>query len=137
MTMSDERGTWFNLLRIELSMIEDDSLVNPGADPQPHETVIGVASSLDKKLFTYAEKTDEKSTRLLVDARFCQDEQQREAFFNRAYELSIKAGIAKDLLWANIKDEFNAWDAGKYVGLRRDYTVVTGPRSAAGGGGTQ
>ena len=128
MTTSDERGTWFNLLKIELGMIDDDQLLNPGADQQPHETLLGVASALDKRLFTYSEKTDEKSTRTLVDARYCQDPEERTKLFNRAYELSIKANIAKDLLWANIKDEFGMWDADKYVGLRRDFAVVSGPR---------
>lgn len=132
MNSGDDRGTWFNMLKIELGMIGEENLVNPGAPPQEHETVLGIATSLDQRLFTYAEKTDERSTRTLVDARYCQDEDERTRLFNKAYELSIKAGIAKDLLWCNLKDEFGMWDANKYVGLRKDFVVVAGPR--AGGG---
>lgn len=132
MNSSDDRGTWFNMLKIELSMIDDGDLVDPGAEPAPHEAMVGVATELDKRLFTYAEKTEEKSTRTLVDARFCRDEEEQRRLFNRAYELSIKADIAKNLLWCNLKDEFNLWDSALYVGLRRDFVVVKGERSGGG-----
>jgi len=120
------RATWFDFLRSELGMIAYDELIDPEIEQQDTDKPVGRAPMEDRRLYTYSEKLEEKSARTLVDARFCRNAEEREGLMEKAYEYNIKAGIAREIMWSNLKDEFHLWDPSVYVGLRKDFVVVSG-----------
>jgi hypothetical protein len=125
---SKVRATWHSMLKEELSLIDEHDLINPDAEvDDQHETVVGVAPIEDQKMYTYAERLEEKATRILVDARFTRDgSTERERLTRKSFEMTIKSQIVRDILWANLKDEFDLWAPHLYVGLRKDFVVVSG-----------
>lgn len=125
------RTTWHSMLKEELGMIDQTDLINPDAEvDNTLETVLGVAPVEDQSLFTYAEKLEEKATRILVDARYTREGlAEKERLVRKSFEMTLKSGIVRDILWANLKDEFDCWAPHLYIGLRKDFLVVSGKRT--------
>lgn len=122
--------TWLSMLKDSLSLIGESDLINPdGEVDEQSETILGVAPLEDQKLFTYAEKLEEQATRMIVDARFCREgTDEKEKMARKSYELTLKSGLCRDMLWTNLKDEFDCWAPHLYIGLRKDFVVVSGRR---------
>lgn len=128
------RTTWFSLLREELTLIDDKDCVDPhGEVDEQVEVVHGIASLEERRLFTYALRLEEMSARLMVDARFCRGgQEERQRLLARAYEADVKAKVVREVLWADVMDEFGCWAPDRYVGLRSGFTVVSGRRTKEG-----
>ena len=124
------RATWLTMLNDELRLIDETEILPIDGDVDfDKETLHGVASLEDRKLYTYAENLEERSARMLVDARYTRDgADAKERLIRKSYEMSLKSGIVRDLLWSNLKDEFDLWAPQLYVGLRKGWIVVSGRR---------
>ena len=135
--MSDDRDdrksqtTWLAMLNDSLSMISEDELLQPdGEIDEATETVLGVAPLIEQRRFTYAEKLEEQATRMIVDARFTREgSDEKEKMVRKSFELTMKSSLLRDMLWTNLKDQFDCWAPHLYIGLRKDYVVVTGRRT--------
>jgi hypothetical protein len=124
------RATWHSMLKDELQMIDSSEVYNPDGEVDENaETVLGTAPVEDQKLFTYAEKLEERATRMLVDARYTREgSEEKERLVRKSFEMTMKSGIVRDILWANLKDEFDCWAPHLYIGIRKDWVVVSGKR---------
>jgi hypothetical protein len=72
---------------------------------------------------------EEQATRMLVDARYTREgSEEKERMVSKSFELTVKSGLLRDMLWTNIKDQFDCWAPHLYVGIRKGYVVVTGRR---------
>ena len=125
------RITWLAMLKDSLSMISEDELLNPeGEVDESSETILGVAPLEERRRFTYAERLEEEATRMLVDARFTrEDSKEKQRLVKKSFELTMKSGLLRDMMWTNIKDQFDCWAPELYVGIRKGFVVVSGRRT--------
>jgi len=124
------RTTWLAMLKDSLSMIDESELYNPDNDvDESVDTVLGTAPLEERRMLTYAERLEEQATRMLVDARYSREgSEEKEKMVRKAFELTAKSSLLRDMMWANLKDQFDCWAPHLYIGLRKDFVVVTGKR---------
>lgn len=128
-----EAGSWFSMLKMELSLIDEDDLIEPGLqeddddeDDNDNETELGVASLETKQLWTYFCRLEEKATRALVEARYDRSSvDSREETQKRAAEMKAKAEMARSILFLNLRDQYKIWNPYLGVGLRRGWKIVS------------
>lgn len=129
--IKDEESSWLSMLRMELSLIDESSLIEPGLEEdddeeKDNETDLGVATMEVRRLWTYFCRLEEKSTRAIVDAKYDHTSvASREEKLKTAAELRAKAEMARSILFLNIRDQYGIWNPHLGVGLRRGWRIVS------------
>lgn len=128
---SKKRGAdstaWLTMLREELMLIGSDDLIMPdGEVDEEHETDVGEASHEVKKLWTYYCATEERATRMMIDAQYeRKNPERKEALRKEALQLKVKAETAKQIMWVCLREQFDLWNPNLGVGIRGDWRVVS------------
>jgi hypothetical protein len=128
MKKTDE-GSWLSMLKMELSLIDNSDLKEPklelGEDDNKDETIVGTASLEARKLWTYSLAMEEKATRSLVDAKYEESVDKREALMKIAAETRAKSDMAHSILFLSLRDQFGIWNPTLGVGIRSGWKVVS------------
>ena len=117
-------ASWLGMLRMELSLI--DEYIDPEMDyDEKDETFVGKASEEVKRLWTYYSRTEEKATRTLIDAKYCKKGSEKDELVKHAFEMKLKAEMARSILFLSLRDQFGIWNPTVGIGLRSGFQITT------------
>jgi hypothetical protein len=132
MKKEKEESSWLSMLKMELSLIGPDELIEPESgdgeddDERDNEHFLGEASMEIKRLWTYFATLEEKATRTLIDAKYARASiDKRESLLKKASEMKAKAEMARSILFLNIRDQYQIWNPNLAVGIRKGWRVVS------------
>ncbi len=118
-------STWFKLLPIELSGINESDFIEPDYEKGESDQLVGDMSDTARRLYTLAQVLEKHANQYKLDFEFCTDKVKKLELEARAHELMAKSSITRGLMWIGIRDEFGLWV--DYVGVRTGFVVVTYP----------
>lgn len=114
---------WLDVLKIELDAIGDNDLIEPSAEVEPNEQVVGLVPKELRKLYTRIEQTEAEVLRFMADARVAKSEKERTQAIEKTIELKSKAKALWEILWVCIREEYKLW--GPYaIGIRKSWNIV-------------
>lgn len=123
MTKKNSDASWLGMLRMELSLI--DEFIEPDTESEDNEAILGVASDEVKRLWTYYSKTEEIATRTLIDAKYCKKHDEKDDLMKRAFEMKLKAEMARSILFLSLRDQFGIWNPTVGIGIRAGFQITT------------
>ena len=119
-------GSWLSILDTSLQMISEDEFVDPTDPIEEGNTVEGIMSLEEKRLYTYTMQLTKRMYALNGDIMFSGgtgDTPAKEIMRDEMSSLKAKADIARKLMFNSIQDRLNLW--GKSVGIRGEFQVVS------------
>ena len=127
MSKRKDSTAWLSMLREELALIGPGDMIEPEGSPnEEHETVHGIANAEVRRLWTYYCTTEERATRMMIDANYERKDRDRQKLLRiESIQLKVKAETAKNILWVSLRDQFGLWDQKLGVGIREDWQVVS------------
>ncbi|MBI4215254.1 MAG: hypothetical protein HY602_00835 [Parcubacteria group bacterium] len=119
-------GNWLEALQLELDFIEDAHLVEPEGEVEANEKIVGEASAVSRKLFTFARKLEAEANRFFAEAISSPKKDDRQKAQTGYVRLKTKSDVVRAIFWLQIKDELDLWgDDGDVIGIRAGWKVVS------------
>lgn len=114
---------WLALLRVELENLDREALIEPIAELEPNDNVVGEASMELRRIHTLANQFKQNAARTLLEVQLARDGKTYQEMFKRFCELDTKAEILRGIFWAGVKDEHQLWDK-ESIGIRRGWQIT-------------
>ena len=115
--------TLLDMVRMELENLSFEGTIEPNAELEPKDHVVGRADMEVRKLYSLAMQWDKVANETMLAARYLSDRAKQQEAVAKAVELHAKKEILLNIFWASLKDAFGLWDKPS-VGIRRGWQVV-------------
>ncbi len=119
------RMSWLEVIRQDLEQIGEIDLIEPPAEAEEDEEVLGEASLYLRRLWTLTAMMQKKVALAEVEMAFCSvpTPTRIEELRAQVWEFTGKAQALKRFFWIEVNDEFNSWDRPA-IAIRKDWIVV-------------
>ncbi|MFY9493390.1 MAG: hypothetical protein WAP55_02865 [Minisyncoccia bacterium] len=117
--------SWLEVIRQDLEQIGESDLIEPPAEAEEGEEILGEASLYLRRLWTLIAMMQKKAALAEVEMAFCSvpTPTRTEELRAQVWELTSKAQALKRFFWTEANDEFSSWDRPA-IGIRKDWMVV-------------
>lgn len=119
--MSEET---LKLIEIELNSISPDEYQDSPDDVEPRDTVLGLMSDYEKKVYTLRNKYADSAKEAYIRIELSRNKQESIPYRREFYYSKHTSDILSSLLWVTLNEHFNAWDA-PVIAVRSNHTVVS------------
>lgn len=118
-----EPMSWLEVIRQDLKQISDNDFIEPSAELEESEEVLGEVSPHLRRLWTLTAIMQKKAALAKVEMVFHSVPARREELRAQVWELTSKAETLRKLFWIEVNDEFSSWSKHG-IGIRRGWKVI-------------